>query len=142
MSGPPDYIIKKKNRTAYSNQPFTKKRGYVDGSRSQGPNSRRPQGSNSTTQIIKKETLYLGEHDLGDGPYAVEIIIAMTNDLVVSAQHMQGPESFIIEIEAPKVDALVNEFGGDLAYLAQHLKLMNKRMVLLNPVSYSFSISY
>ena len=30
------------------------------------------------TQIVKKETLYLGEHDLGDGSYAIEIICSTT----------------------------------------------------------------
>ena len=29
LSGPPDFIIKKKNRTANGNQPFFKKRGYT-----------------------------------------------------------------------------------------------------------------
>lgn len=48
---------------------------------------------------------------------------------------MEGPESFIIEIEKEKVEGLLNEFDGDLSWLAQHLKLMNKRMVLINPVS-------
>jgi len=61
----------------------------------------------------------------------------MTEDLVISAQHMNGPESFIIEIEASKVSTLLNEFNGDLGLVAGHLKLMNKRMVLLNPVSNS-----
>ena len=57
------------------------------------------------------------------------------SDLVISAQHIGGPESFIIEIEKGKVESLLAEFDGDLTYLAQHLKLMNKRMVLINPVS-------
>ena len=57
------------------------------------------------------------------------------SDLVISAQKMDGPESFIIEIEKDKVEGLLNEFDGDLSWLAQHLKLMNKRMVLINPVS-------
>jgi hypothetical protein len=48
---------------------------------------------------------------------------------------MQGPESFIIEIDASKVEVLLSEFDGDLAFLSTHLKLMNNRMVLLNPVS-------
>ena len=52
---------------------------------------------------------------------------------------MEGPESFIIEIEKDKVEGLLNEFDGDLSWLAQHLKLMNKRMVLINPVSRSCS---
>lgn len=46
---------------------------------------------------------------------------------------MEGPESFIIEIEKSKVDGLLQEFEGDLSLLASHLKLMNKRMVLINP---------
>lgn len=46
---------------------------------------------------------------------------------------MEGPESFIIEIEKEKVEGLLHEFDGDLSWLAQHLKLMNKRMVLINP---------
>lgn len=28
------------------------------------------------SQIVKRETLYVGEHDLGNGPYAVEIIMS------------------------------------------------------------------
>ena len=72
---------------------------------------------------------------MGDGPYAVEIICSTSDDLVISAQKMDGPESFIIEIEKTKVDILLQEFEGDLSLLAQHLKLMNKRMVLINPVS-------
>lgn len=54
---------------------------------------------------------------------------------MISAQRMQGPESFIIEIEAGKVEGLLSEFEGDLSFLSTHLKLMNNRMVLLNPVS-------
>lgn len=41
----------------------------------------------------------------------------------------------MIEIQEGKVHQLVNEFGGDYALMAEHLKIMNKRMVLLNPVS-------
>ena len=31
---------------------------------------------------------------------------------------MEGPESFIIEIEKEKVEGLLNEFDGDLSWLA------------------------
>jgi hypothetical protein len=34
-----------------------------------------------------------------------------------------------------KVQHLINEFGNDFANMATFLKIMNKRMVLLNPVS-------
>ena len=46
---------------------------------------------------------------------------------------MEGPESFIIEIEASKVGNLIQEFKNDAEFLAQHLKIMNNRMVHLNP---------
>ena len=53
--------------------------------------------------------------------------------MVISAQHEDLPDSFIIEIEAAKVQHLLNEFGNDFSLMASHLKIMNKRMVLLNP---------
>lgn len=43
------------------------------------------------------------------------------------------PDSFIIEIESQKVQHLLNEFNADFYQMACHLKIMNKRMVLLNP---------
>ena len=52
----------------------------------------------------------------------------------MSAQHTEKTDSFVIEIQPDKVEALINEFKGDYALLAEHLKIMNKRMVLLNPV--------
>ena len=54
---------------------------------------------------------------------------------MISAQKVEGPESFIIEIEKGKVDGLLQEFDGDMAFLAQFLRLQDKRMVLINPVS-------
>lgn len=75
--------------------------------------------------------------DLGNGPYSIEIFVTHSNDLVMTAQHQErANESFVIEIRgADKVDALLNkEFCGDFEAMANHLKIMNKRMVLLNPV--------
>ena len=57
------------------------------------------------------------------------------SDLVISAQRLDGPESFIIEIEQSKVGGLLQEFEGDMSFLAQFLRLQDKRMVLINPVS-------
>lgn len=43
----------------------------------------------------------MGEHDLGgDSLYQVEILITVKDDLVISAQAVNGPESFIIEIDS------------------------------------------
>jgi hypothetical protein len=68
--------------------------------------------------------LYFGEHNIGDVLYSVEIITSTRNDLLISAYKVEGQESFIIEIQANKVEGLLAEFGGDLAYLANHLKLI------------------
>lgn len=57
----------------------------------------------AANQIIKKETLYNGNHDLGNGFYNIEMLISQTDDLVISAQHTELPDSFIIEIENSKV---------------------------------------
>lgn len=119
MSGPPDFIIKKKNRTANGNQPFFKKRGYTSDGQGQGQPGFRPNRTQiSSQQIIKKETVYVGDHDLGNGMYAVEILFTVKDDLVISAQKTDGPESFIIEIEKAKVEGLLNEFEGDMGFLA------------------------
>ena len=64
------------------------------------------------------------------------MLISQSDDLVISAQHVDLPDSFIIEIEASKVGHLIGEFGNNFEMMATHLKIMNKRMVLLNPVSY------
>ena len=87
----------------------------------------------AANQIIKKETLYTGGNDLGNGSYNIEMLISQTDDLVISAQHLELPDSFIIEIENSKVDHLISEFNHDFDLMAKHLKIMNKRMVLLNP---------
>ena len=77
----------------------------------------------------------MGQRDLGNGPYDIEMLFSQSDDLVISAQHTSLPDSFIIEIESSKVDHLLNEFANDREMIADHLKIMNKRMVLLNPAS-------
>lgn len=53
--------------------------------------------------------------------------------MVITAIHLGGPESFVIEIESTRVVQLMEVFSGDLNHLSNHLKLMNDRMVLVNP---------
>lgn len=57
------------------------------------------------------------------------------SDMLISAQHIGGTESFLIDIEASKVQGLLAQFDGDLNLMAKHLKLMENKMCLLNPVS-------
>jgi hypothetical protein len=56
------------------------------------------------------------------------------SELIISAHHLVKDDSFVIEIQENKVDALIKEFNTDFKLLTEHLKIMNKRMVLLNPV--------
>jgi hypothetical protein len=46
---------------------------------------------------------------------------------------IRGHESYIIEIERDRVGPLMEVFNNDYRLLANHLKLMNDRMVLVNP---------
>lgn len=55
--------------------------------------------------------------------------------MLISAHHIGGTESFVIEIEANKVQGLIEQFDGDYLSMANHLKLMQNKMCLLNPVS-------
>ena len=70
--------------------------------------------------------MYVGNHDLGNGIYNVEILFSQTDDLVISAQHSELSDSFIIEIEAAKVGHLLDEFQNNFEAMATHLKIMNK----------------
>ena len=67
--------------------------------------------------------MYVGNHDLGNGIYNVEILFSQTDDLVISAQHSELSDSFIIEIEAAKVGHLLDEFQNNFEAMATHLKI-------------------
>lgn len=54
-------------------------------------------------------------------------------DLVITATQINGNESFVIEIEGARVPQLMDVFQNDLRALADHLKIMDERMVLVNP---------
>ena len=66
----PDFIITKKtkNKSNSTSSGFDKKKGFTTNSQM------RPEFNGN--QIIKKETLYAGEHDLGNGIYSIEMLIS------------------------------------------------------------------
>jgi hypothetical protein len=120
--------------------PFYKKRGGNGNGLNQTASEDVPSLSKQYWQeayaAMKSQVFFEGIKDLGNGPYHIEIFVTHTQDLVMTAQHQErAGESFVIEIRGQeKVDSLVNkEFGGDFDRMASHLKIMNKRMVLLNP---------
>lgn len=53
--------------------------------------------------------------------------------MIITASNSEGPESFVIEIGPDRITKLMEVFQGDFHHLANHLKLMNERMVLVNP---------
>lgn len=78
--------------------------------------------------------MYQGEHNLGvESLFAIQISIGSDNDLIITASNSEGPESFVIEIGPDRITKLMEVFQGDFHHLANHLKLMNERMVLVNP---------
>lgn len=71
-----DFVVShKKSRTAYANKAFSQSRPRVGMSGSLPAVNRH---SSQMREVVKKDTLYVGEHDLGNGPYSVEIITATT----------------------------------------------------------------
>ena len=62
----PDFIIKRRNKSSNTAAGFyNRRKGYTN-----------PSAQFATNQIVKKETLYNGNHDLGNGIYNVEILIS------------------------------------------------------------------
>lgn len=54
-------------------------------------------------------------------------------NMTIQASQINGYEGFEINIENEKIQALMQLFEGDFNYLANHLKLMEDKMVLFNP---------
>ena len=77
--------------------------------------------------------VYKGQQDLGTGTnFVVESSIDRGN-LFITAYSTVSPESYLIEIPSKKVNDMLKEFSNDHEEMCSNLKLMNKRMVLLNP---------
>lgn len=55
------------------------------------------------------------------------------SDMVISANQVGGRDSYVIEIETSKVDQLMEVFDGSYDKLINHLKVLDDRMVLVNP---------
>jgi hypothetical protein len=65
MMNQPDFIIKKKVKSSSTGAAFfNKKKGYTQPHQMYG------------NQIVKKQTLYEGQHDLGNGIYTIEMLLS------------------------------------------------------------------
>lgn len=64
--------------------------------------------------------------------------ISSTNThLNVAAYDVESPESLLIELPEKRAQEILREFQNDYERMACSLQVMNKRLVLLNPVSFS-----
>jgi len=54
---------------------------------------------------------------------------------------MESPESLLIELPNKRAHEILIQFGEDYEKMASSLQVMNKRLVLLNPVSSIYSIN-
>ena len=80
--------------------------------------------------------LYTGEHELGNGLYLIEIYLNEKEELIIDATHKERPkERFIIDNDKDKSKGIQDEFKNDFYDMAEHLRVMNQRMILMNKVS-------
>ena len=71
---------------------------------------------------------------MGQGYYIVEISSNNTH-LFIAAYDVESPESLLIELPEKRATDILKEFENDYESMASSLQVMNKRLVLLNPVS-------
>jgi hypothetical protein len=62
--------------------------------------------------------------------------------MLISAQSFTSPESFLIELSEKRAQEIMQQFGDDYERIAQALTIMNRRLVLLNPVSKLFHLIF
>ena len=71
---------------------------------------------------------------MGNGYYIVEIS-SNNSCLFIAAYDVESPESLLIELNENKAEEIMKEFSNDYETMASCLQIMNRRLVLLNPVS-------
>jgi len=71
---------------------------------------------------------------MGNVYYIVEIS-SNNSCLFIAAYDVESPESLLIELNENKAEEIMKEFSNDYETMASCLQIMNRRLVLLNPVS-------
>lgn len=78
---------------------------------------------------------------MGNGYYIVEIS-SNNSCLFIAAYDVESPESLLIELNENKAEEIMKEFSNDYETMASCLQIMNRRLVLLNPVSILSCINF
>ena len=89
---------------------------------------------NLYVKLIFYVTYWKVNKQLGQGYYIDEISSNNTH-LFIAAYDVESPESLLIELPERRAADILNEFNNDYEAMASSLQVMNKRLVLLNPVS-------
>lgn len=55
--------------------------------------------------------------------------------MFIAAYDIESPQSYLIQIPEQKAKDILLQFGNNLENIAQSLKILNSRLVLLSPVS-------
>lgn len=77
--------------------------------------------------------LYKRGKQLGSGYYIVEISSNNTH-IYIAAYDVESPESLLIELPEKRAQDILKEFNNDYEQLASALQVVQRRLVLLNPV--------
>lgn len=75
---------------------------------------------------------------MGNGYYIIEIS-SNNSCLFIAAYDVESPESFLIELTEKKAEDIMIEFSNDYEVMSSCLQIMNRRLVLLNPVRLSLT---
>ena len=71
---------------------------------------------------------------IGKGQFIIEIS-KMEGLLIIGAFNNGSPENYIIELKEPNDEEIMKTFSHDFDLMCTNLDIVNKRLVLLNPVS-------
>ena len=77
--------------------------------------------------------LYKKGKPLGQGYFIVEIS-TNNSDLFIAAYDVESPESLLIHLPERKAKVVLSSFSNYYEAMANSLQIMNKRLILINPV--------
>ena len=112
-----------------SNSAFRYGRGASAGPQRAAPIIRQAENLDENRVVLYKRSKQLGQ-----GYYLVEISTNQSH-LYIAAFDVETDESLLIELPQKKAQEIIREFNQDYEQLASSLQVLNKRLVLLNPVS-------
>lgn len=90
----------------------------------------------SSTLDQDREILIKTEKNMG-GPFCVEISKSKSNFYIAAVNYYDSKQNFLIELDADSGGKILKEFKGDYELMVDHLHIMNRRMILLNPTAKS-----